>query len=314
MNQLVTVIIPAYNSEMSIRRCVESCLCQSYENIEIVVINDGSTDNTLNILSSIGDKRLAVVSTSNQGASQARNTGAELARGEWLFFLDADDYLEKDAIKILANCDEVKSSDIIIGQAYIHEYSGKVIKTNYSLTHRNITDNFLDGYMPFTLWPSLYRKKTFFEKSIKTSLSIGEDFVINAMLISSGCRYSIVKEVVYNYIKHENSITAKMTINKFEDNFRAYEIGWSLLVNASQEASIKSIINYHYRYVLSLMKINSPYAKEISRNLLLSSWSKSLSLSQKCNIKIFLLRIYNMMPQAVDSFFFILKAIYIKLR
>lgn len=90
---LFSIIIPLYNKEKSIGHTVASILSQNYENFEIIIVNDGSTDNSLNIVQNFADKRLKIISQRNSGVSAARNRGIEEARGTYLYFLDADDYM-----------------------------------------------------------------------------------------------------------------------------------------------------------------------------------------------------------------------------
>jgi glycosyltransferase involved in cell wall biosynthesis len=96
---LVSVIIPAYNAEKYIKECVNSILNQTYTHIEIIVVNDGSSDNTLHILNSIKDYRLKIISQPNRGCSAAKNIGLANAKGDFIQYLDADDFLSPDKIE-----------------------------------------------------------------------------------------------------------------------------------------------------------------------------------------------------------------------
>lgn len=104
-NELVTIIIPAWDVEKYIHRGIESCLNQTYGNIEVVVVDDGSTDETLNIAEKYAeeDKRVHVFSKAHYGVSAARNLGMKHAKGKYLMFLDSDDWLDTDAVEILMN-------------------------------------------------------------------------------------------------------------------------------------------------------------------------------------------------------------------
>ena len=94
-NPLISVIIPAYNVEKYINRCIESIIYQDYKNIEVIIINDGSTDNTREICEQYikQDKRIRLINTENRGAGSARNTGIENANGKYFSFIDADDFI-----------------------------------------------------------------------------------------------------------------------------------------------------------------------------------------------------------------------------
>ena len=102
-NPLVSVIIPVFNVESFLNECLESICNQTYDNLEIILVNDGSTDNSQLIIDNYSkvDKRIIAIKQSNKGLSAARNTGIDIARGEYLTFVDSDDVLFRDAIFIL---------------------------------------------------------------------------------------------------------------------------------------------------------------------------------------------------------------------
>ena len=112
----ISVIIPCYNVENYIGECLDSVINQTFEDVEILCINDGSTDNTLNILETYGerDSRIEIFSQKNQGLSASRNLGLEKAKGKYIFFLDSDDYIELNALEELFNLAEEKSLDLIL--------------------------------------------------------------------------------------------------------------------------------------------------------------------------------------------------------
>ena len=91
MKPEISVIIPLYNKENIINQCVDSILSQSFENFELIIVNDGSTDNSLEIVKSIHDDRIRIIEQKNGGPSKARNTGVKKANGDWIYFIDADD-------------------------------------------------------------------------------------------------------------------------------------------------------------------------------------------------------------------------------
>ena len=103
VTDLVSVIVPVYNGEKYLRLCIESIINQSYKNIEIILINDGSTDNSGRIcdVCTLGEKRIRVIHTENNGPAATKNTGIKHSRGEFLFFVDSDDFVENNAINLL---------------------------------------------------------------------------------------------------------------------------------------------------------------------------------------------------------------------
>ena len=102
MNKIISVIIPVYNVENYIEKCLNSIVNQTYNNLEIIIIDDGSTDNSIAIAEKIAenDKRIRIISQVNQGVSSARNLGLDNASGEYILFIDSDDWLDLETCKI----------------------------------------------------------------------------------------------------------------------------------------------------------------------------------------------------------------------
>ena len=117
---LITVVIPVYNMEKYLSKCIESVINQSYDNIEIIIINDGSTDSSLEIIKgyALDDNRIKVITTNNQGLSAARNRGIIEGRGKYIAFIDADDYISKEYISILLGACEMYN--VPISQCFYH--------------------------------------------------------------------------------------------------------------------------------------------------------------------------------------------------
>ncbi len=111
---LVTVIVPIYNVEKYLARCVESILKQSYQNLEIILINDGSTDCSGDICNSFYDKRIKLIHQKNKGLSGARNAGLDIASGQWITFIDSDDFIAANYIERLL--DICKANKVLISQ------------------------------------------------------------------------------------------------------------------------------------------------------------------------------------------------------
>lgn len=108
---IVSVIVPIYNAEETLRQCIDSIMKQTFRNFELILVNDGSNDNSVNIIKkySLNDDRIIMVNQSNKGVSAARNRGIELANGEWITFVDADDYITEDCLQMVLNA--VEGSD-----------------------------------------------------------------------------------------------------------------------------------------------------------------------------------------------------------
>ena len=116
MDKLISVIIPIYNSEKYIKKCIESIINQTYKNIEVILINDGSTDNSEEICNQYAseDGRIKVINTTNKGVSASRNIGLKNATGDYISFIDCDDYVDKDLyLDVITTIKEHKDIDLI---------------------------------------------------------------------------------------------------------------------------------------------------------------------------------------------------------
>ena len=174
-NPKVSVIIPVYNVEKYLRECLDSVLNQTLTDIEIICINDGSTDNSLQILEEYAakDKRFIVISQENQGQSIARNRGIDIANGDYIFFLDSDDYLNNNILERLYATAIDTSTDYVMSKAKAfadvqeisclkfakkmnEKYLNFEIYDTYKITKENF-GHFIDNY-PCVVWGNLYKK------------------------------------------------------------------------------------------------------------------------------------------------------------
>ena len=191
---LVSIIIPVYNSEKHIKRCLDSVLSQSYNDLEIIIINDGSTDNSEQIINELcaNDKRAKLFTIKNGGVSNARNYGISKASGDYLMFIDSDDFISSTYIKnYLSN---YNNEDLIIGgYSYYFENDKRIIPFKCKNSHY-IIDSFMKDIEfflrpPYLLGPcfKLYKKSIIISNNIffPLDISYGED-----------------AEFVYSYLNH----------------------------------------------------------------------------------------------------------------
>lgn len=139
MNPNISVIIPLYNKEYSIRRAINSVLSQTIQDFEIIVVNDGSIDNSVEIVKSIDDSRIVLISQPNKGVSTARNLGLTVAKGKYIVFLDADDVFSPKAFEIV---DERIKAGVIIGDFVQTDEKGQVVRFLNNRISGFVTNNF----------------------------------------------------------------------------------------------------------------------------------------------------------------------------
>lgn len=162
-NPAVSIIIPAYNAQEYIRECLESILAQTFTNFEVIVVNDGSTDDTARIIAEYvrKDNRFRCITTANGGVSRARNTGMDNCNGEWISFVDADDCLFPYSIDQLLSVAVSSNTEIVSGQFSSKSVTGKLKKQNVSLFNpteltASVLYQTLDNPSP---WGKLYNRK-----------------------------------------------------------------------------------------------------------------------------------------------------------
>lgn len=207
----VSVIIPVYNGGKYLQRCLNSVSNQHYEQLEIIIINDGSTDNTSLICDEYVTKenRAIVISQENQGVSAARNAGLDIATGDYIYFLDADDYILTNGIKDLMSKACNTSADIVVAGYYVGDQFDKVEISPY---HTNDLENYLcsilTGKNHSALWNKLFRSRLFEEVRFPEDICYMED---RAIIVSIIVRYKpkifFMDEPVYFYFQNKSSIT-----------------------------------------------------------------------------------------------------------
>lgn len=210
---LVSIIIPVYNGERFIQECVESALNQDYEEIEVIVVNDGSTDKTLDILKHY-DNQIILINQDNYGVSSALNRGILHSKGEWIHRLSADDVLYYHAISSMVK--NIKSNNEIYYSDYnIINAKGEIIKPFIEPIERNskskvsrfneLVNNFYGNGSSAIFHKSLFDKIQFDE-----SISYYEDydFWLNAM--NNGYDLILIPIITCQYRRHENQMTKRI--------------------------------------------------------------------------------------------------------
>lgn len=207
----VSIIIPAYNAEKWIKKCLDSILNQSYSILEIIVVNDGSTDGTLGILNrySEKDKRLLVINKKNEGTYLARNEGVRKSTGSLIFHTDADDFLEPNAIELLVSRMKKENADLVIGNNYqLLNGKRKIITNRLPLKQNNVEllksllKNDIKGY----IWGKLYKKELLLNLNYRFTKLLQEDVLFNLhVFINHNIKISLEPSPIYNYVLHNTS-------------------------------------------------------------------------------------------------------------
>lgn len=214
----VSIIVPVYNVEKYLEECMDSLVNQTLQDIEIIAINDGSTDNSLKILNKYKKKypnKLIIIDQENQGISVARNNGLEIATGKYIGFVDSDDYIKHDMFEKLYNKIEKTKSDIVICD--FEEYYMKSESFNYiNFTNKLKCNNLYDdasiiNTIDYAPWNKLYKRKMFNNIRFLPNIKYEDlNAILKTFLIAS--KISVVKESLYLYRINDTGETR--TVNK----------------------------------------------------------------------------------------------------
>ena len=226
---LISVIIPVYNVEDYLRECVDSVLCQTYGNFEIIIVNDGSTDSSGEICDEYieKDERVTVIHQKNGGLSAARNTGLTEANGDYIYFLDSDDYIAENALDILLNIAEKDSSDIVFFDAVsFADTDDFAVKQNYIRKHKYQTDNGINIFGQMTenkefhsaVYLMLFRKSFIDNNGLRfVPALLHEDMVFTYQALCLSAVVSQCTDALYHRRYRKNSImTSSKTVKHFK--------------------------------------------------------------------------------------------------
>lgn len=220
MNPTVSIIIPVYNAETCIGRCVESVLNQGYEDFELLLVNDGSSDASGEICETFvrKDPRVHVIHKENTGVSDSRNIGIRMAKGKYVQFLDSDDWITPDATSLMVKSAEESGCDMVITDFYrvIGErvsHKGDIDRDG-SLTLEEFAGYMMENPADFyygVLWNKLFRRDIIeqYHLSMDTSISWCEDFMFNLEYLRHVTEIYVLRVPVYYYVKTKGSLASQ---------------------------------------------------------------------------------------------------------
>lgn len=210
---MYSVIIPVYEAEASVGRCVDSWLAQTGKDLEVILVDDGSTDGSGEICDAYArqDRRVRVIHQKNAGVSAARNAGIEAAGGEFLLFTDSDDYVEKDYLEKMGRCQRSTGADLVLC-GFHHLYDGadilKIPRCTDAFELSGHAEDFLHLYEKSFLnmpWNKLYKRSL--AGRFDTSLSLGEDLLFNLDYLRRCRKIAVLAKPLCCYIQEEQKLT-----------------------------------------------------------------------------------------------------------
>lgn len=228
----VSIIVPAYNVEDYIEACLNSLVNQTLEEIEIIIVNDGATDSTPQIIENFAqkDRRIKVINQKNQGQAAARNRGIEIAQGEYIGFVDSDDYIDLDYFEKLYETAKENNSDLAIASILKHKKDYLRYNARYSSFEKaeNIEDKIKlcadKKKRFFYVWNKLCRTKIIKENNIYfPEGQVFEDVIFSAKVVFYSNKIISVPNINYHYIERAGStVKSKLSEKKINDRKTAY--------------------------------------------------------------------------------------------
>lgn len=281
---MVSILVAIYNKEIEISQCIKSLINQTYGNLEIILVNDGSTDSTKNICKKFSDKdtRIKLINKKNEGLEMARRTGLEYATGDYVMFVDGDDWLPRNAVEILINSIKKASADICFGKltrvldkfGLIKSEPKHNIYNNIIINKNEFKDKYYQSFcgwegLPITLCGKLYKKSLLDSCNIRTvGITLGEDLCFNLQVMPKAEKIISVPETVYFY--RWGGMTNKINEKLFIEACKVYNFKVDIfskigLTDCIEKASFE-LCNFFLSYIeqyLIFYSLNNNYVNLI---------------------------------------------------
>lgn len=216
MKCTVSLIIPIYNSEKNLNRCIHSAVNQTLRDIEIILVDDGSSDSSPEICDSWADKdsRIKVIHKKNGGVASARNAGLDAAEGKYVCFFDSDDYGEKDMFEKMSDKIAKENADICSCRSFFNDtFEEKAPQENIEIIPKKIgrvfPEFFIKGTVSYSVWDSIYKLdviKKYHIRFCDYKKVFSEDSLFNLMYFLVTKKRTYINEPLYRYYRHENSL------------------------------------------------------------------------------------------------------------
>ena len=281
---MISVVIPVYNAAKYLQRCLASVLCQTYTDIECILVNDGSKDKSVQLCQSFAkkDSRIIVVNKENEGVDKTRFEGLKHASGEFVMFLDSDDWLEKDAVENLMKPMSQFEADVVVGQIrnvyhvaflYLRDWRQKSLKnTNKLISHEEMMEDYYLSFfginiLPVSMCATLYRRFVINQAQLQPSgLGFGEDLAFNMKLMPYVQKYYMIDKIVYNYRKERWGASPKYLDNWLKNARLLFDSKMQQIKELHYDKAIKWQLIEYVNYIKTYVRNSLLYdAKHIEK-------------------------------------------------
>lgn len=278
-NIKISFIVPAYNVSKYIKRCVDSLLDQNFEDFEVIVINDGSSDDTLSILKRYNNNKLRVISKQNEGLTKTRNTGLSKALGEYIAFVDGDDYISGEYATDAYEAAVKYNSDIVVCDFYNNIKNEDKYITDFSCEEGLISNK--DYFFKLikskktshNVWNKLYKKSLFDDIKFPENIFLGEDLNTYIKLAHKANRIVKLNKAFYHYVIGDNNTSGFESLKGIMDHKFVYD-------DLIKFCNLNLQDSYSYTSILGLRKLKGVYFPIIFSKVDLnnSSYVKAIEL------------------------------------
>lgn len=278
MGEKISVIVPVYNVEQYLERCVDSIINQTYTNLEIILVNDGSTDNSGKLCDELAkkDERIRVIHKENGGLSDARNRGIDESESDLVGFIDSDDYIDSDMYEVLLKNLNDTDADLSMCALYdVYNNTPEAQVTNketWKLSSEQAIRMVMEAkILSVTAVNKLYRKSLFTDLKFEVG-KIAEDAFIMIKLLDKCEKIVATNEKKYYYVHRENSITTQKFSTKFLNVIEAYEQNSNIILEKYPKLKdvAQTRMNWAYFYVLDRLLLDDNYNDKELENKLIS--------------------------------------------
>lgn len=275
---IISIIVPVYNSEKYIQRCINSIINQTFINFEVIFVNDGSIDNSLEILNSNKslDSRIKIINQENFGTGEARNNGLRNALGEYILFVDSDDTIESLMLEEMYKKALEENSDIVICEINRVLSDGKKVRDNIynNINKNNIFSSILSFSIRSSVWDKLYKKELFIKNNIFfPEKTYDEDNGIVFKLIFFAKHISFIDKYLYNWYIIENSKSNSVSKDRIKSISNILVERYNFLIeykiyDTYEIAFIKSMFTLINTRINNIIYFNASYLIEYIENLI----------------------------------------------
>lgn len=292
--ELISIILPCFNGQLFLERCLDSINNQTITNWELIIIDDGSTDDSKKIIEEKYTKftNIRYMFKENGGVSSARNEGLKVAKGNYIFFMDVDDYLEKDTLEVAYEAMKSNDCNLVFLNYFIEENNKKSIfpiSINSNLSRKYLIDKFVGNYFFYHVWGYLVEKSLIQNMKFDENYILGEDMDFNLKVIKNlECKPFLINQPKYHYVINGLGATKSTDFNKIkikvENLMKIYENHYEFLKQNTSENIDCKILKELYLNILPIFISKNKKSKKMEElNFLFQNpFFKSLDKNFSC--------------------------------